>query len=183
VSGGATRVAWRHARHFKAAVADLVDELRNIFLPVKGVDGNRRASDTSIGRGKRRATRGRRFMFGAGKRKRYNGVVDVKLNNEYQIDTQNGPGFPGTLYYLGLIDNAWKSEMSEDEAALYIATLYCCGLVKKGDRKEAVNLIARISSVAPFGVSKGLISQERWDRFAAAIREAEEKGPGAAGTV
>jgi hypothetical protein len=66
-------------------------------------------------------------MFGSGRRKRYNGAVDVKLNNEYQINTQNSPGFPGALAYLRL-DNAWNGKMSEDEAALYIATLYCCGL-------------------------------------------------------
>jgi len=116
-------------------------------------------------------------MFGFGKRKQYNGAVDAKINKEYRIDTQNSPGFPGALAYLGLIDKAWSGKMSEDEAALYIATLYCCGLVRNGSRAEAADLNSRISSIGPFGVSKGLVSQERWERFSAAIRDAkEEKG-------
>ena len=116
-------------------------------------------------------------MFGFGKRRRYNGAVDVKLHNEYQIDTQNAPGFPAVLGYLSLIDNAWNVKMTEDEVALYIASLHCIDLVEKGHRDEAMNLILRISSIGPFGVSKGLISHERWDRFSQAIREAEEKEP------
>jgi hypothetical protein len=50
-------------------------------------------------------------MFGSGifanKRKKYNGTVDTKLKNEYQIATRDNPSFPGALAYLGLIDNAW----------------------------------------------------------------------------
>jgi hypothetical protein len=100
-------------------------------------------------------------MFGLGrKRKLYNGAVDTKLNNEYQIATRDNSKFPGSLYYLQLIDNAWGANMSEDEAALYIATLYYDGIVKQGHLTEASALHGRIQSIVKFGRAKGLISEK-----------------------
>jgi len=115
-------------------------------------------------------------MFGLFKNMaKYNGNVNLKLNNEYQISTEDNPRFPGVLVYLQLIDNAWAARMSEDEAAMYIATLYFCGLAKAGYEDEAVELQGRIISVANFCVPKGIISQEKFSDFAAAIREAADK--------
>lgn len=110
-------------------------------------------------------------MFGLGnKRKLYNGAVDTKLNNEYQIDTRGDQNFPRVLGYLELIDKAWHSKFSEDEAALYIATLFYCGLAKAGDHAQASALFPRLQSVAKFGLSKGMISEKL---AGAALRDAE----------
>lgn len=114
-------------------------------------------------------------MFGFGDRKKYNGSVDIKLNNEYQIATRNNPNFPGMLAYLELIDNAWKAKMTEDEGALYIATLYYCGILKRGLRDEASDLYSRIKSIVSFGLPKGMISQARWDKFSVAIQQANHE--------
>jgi hypothetical protein len=114
-------------------------------------------------------------MFGFGNRKKYNGSVDIKLNNEYQIPTRSNPSFPGMLAYLELIDNAWAAKMSEDEGALYIATLYYCGIRKRGVTAEADALYSRIQSVVGFGLPKGLISASRWSKFSSAIQEANHE--------
>lgn len=113
-------------------------------------------------------------MFGFGNRKKYNGTVDIKLNNEYQIATRGNPSFPGLVAYLELIDNAWNANMSEDEGALYIATLYYCGLLKHGLHAEAAMLQARITSIVSFGLSMGMISQPRWEKFYGAIEHAKQ---------
>lgn len=113
-------------------------------------------------------------MFGFGNRKKYNGAVDSKLNNEYQIATRDNPNFPGMLAYLDLIDNAWNVKMSQDEGALYIATLYYCGLLKHELYTEANALHSRIQSIGTFGLSKGIISQARWTKFSDAIQQAKQ---------
>lgn len=111
-------------------------------------------------------------MFGLFKnRKRYNGTVDTKLNNEYQIKTRDNDLFPGMMAYLGLIDNAWGAKMSEDEAAMYIATLYYCGLKQHKHHAEARAVGRRISEVGQFGVSRGSISMEHASKFLAAMEE------------
>ena len=114
-------------------------------------------------------------MFGFGNRKKYNGTVDLKLNNEFQIPTRDNPSFPGMLAYLELIDNAWQTKMTEDEGALYIATLYYCGLLKHGRLDEASRLHSRIRSIVSFGLPKGIISQTRWAKFSGAIDQANQE--------
>ncbi len=114
-------------------------------------------------------------MFGFGGRKKYNGAIDIKLNNEYQIPTRDNPSFPGTLAYLEMIDIAWNTKMSEDEGALYIATLYYCGIRKHGLHVEANALHKRIQSIVNFGLPKGLISQVRWSKFSEAIQKANQE--------
>ena len=114
-------------------------------------------------------------MFGFGARKKYNAVVDTKLNNEYQLLTRDNPNFPGILAYLKLIDNAWDTKMSADEGALYIATVYYCGLVDHKLFAEASILNSRIQSIVGFGLSKGLISQVRWNKFSAAIQKSKHE--------
>lgn len=114
-------------------------------------------------------------MFGFGKRKRYNGSVDIKLNNEYQIATNDNPQFPGILAYLKFIDNAWNAKMSEDEGALYIATLYYCGLRKHGLHDDADALYSRIDAIVNFGLPKGLISQTHWAAFSELILQANSE--------
>ena len=117
-------------------------------------------------------------MFGFGNRKKYNGIVDTKLNNEYRIATRNNPSFPGMLAYLELIDNAWNVKMSEDEGALYIAVLYYCGILKHGHTKEAADLLPRIHSIVQFGLPKGMITQARWAKFSDAIQQANADSTG-----
>ena len=107
-------------------------------------------------------------------RKRYNGTVDIKLNNEYQIQTKDNKAFPGMLAYLEIIDKGWETKMSEDECAMYIATLYYCGIVKEGVNQEEVpGLKARIEKIGAFGKDKKLISVQRFEKFMAAIKQTE----------
>ncbi|MCQ4314410.1 hypothetical protein NAV33_21335 [Pseudomonas stutzeri] len=116
-------------------------------------------------------------MFGLFQnRKKYNGQVDLKLNNEYQIITRRSenPLFPGSLAFLELIDQAWNGQMNEDEAAMFIAVLYFSGLCKNGHRAEASLLLPRIVNIAQFNVPKNIVSEQRWQKFAHAIREARE---------
>jgi hypothetical protein len=116
-------------------------------------------------------------MFGFFRnRKKYNGQVDLKLNNEYQIVTRRAENslFPGAFAYLELIDQAWNSQMNEDEAAMFIATLYFSGLCKNGSTIEATLLLPRIIRIAEFNVPKNIISDERGERFSGAIRNGRE---------
>ena len=101
-------------------------------------------------------------MFGFGKRKKYNGAIDTKLNSEYQIKTRDNPSFPGVLAYLERIDGFWNANLSEDQGALILATVYYCGTVKAGDTSEAERLLQRINTVAASDVNKGLISETFW---------------------
>lgn len=117
-------------------------------------------------------------MFGFGGRKKYNGVVDTKLNNEYQISTQGNPNFPAPLAYLNLIDTAWNSSMSADEAALYVATLYYCGTIKHGLHAEEAALWPRIQAVVRFGLEKGLITKAQWDKYESVIKRTKGQAAG-----
>ena len=104
-------------------------------------------------------------MFGFRKKKKYNGLIDVKLNNEYQIDTRNNPYFPNLSDYLHYLDRAWKNKMNEDEGALYISTLYLCGILDLGLNKEADELYSRMKRIVDFGLSIGSIQHEGWNVF------------------
>lgn len=108
-------------------------------------------------------------MFSFNKRKQYNGAVDTKLNNEYQIATHDDPNFSGVFAYLNLVDNAWYSNFSADECAMYIAILYYGGMLEKGRHADAARLLERVNAIANFNVPKGLISQEQWKKFVAGI--------------
>jgi len=115
-------------------------------------------------------------MFGFGKkenRKQFNGTVDTKMNIEYQIQTKDNERFPGILAYLEYLDIAWKAKMNDDEAAMYMATLYYCGLIKNGYTDEAEPLGKRVQNIADFCVPKGMISEERWSKFSGAIASAK----------
>lgn len=116
-------------------------------------------------------------MFGFRNRKKYNGVVDTKLNNEYQIRTNDNPHFPGVLAYLNLIDTFYQGGSTEDECALQIATLYLSGAIKHSLSDEAQSVWARMHQVAPFGVARGLIRQEVWDKCAALVKNAQGEAP------
>ena len=118
-------------------------------------------------------------MFGFGRREKYNGAVDTKLNNEYQISTRDNSLFPRAIAYLKLIDTAWTSKMSEDEAALYIAALYYLGILKHEHHELARELHARIQSVGTFGHDKGTISDRVWGAVSRDVQRAtaEAKQP------
>jgi hypothetical protein len=62
--------------------------------------------------------------------------------------------------------------MSEDEGALYIATLYYCGILKHGQHAAASALLPRVHSIVQFGLSKGMISQEVWAAVSRDIQKA-----------
>ena len=109
------------------------------------------------------------------KRKRYNGEVDTKLNTEYQIKTRDNPLFPGALKYLSIIDNAWNAKMNSSEGALYIATLYYCGIVKHGHTKEGAALLERINHIVGFNLKNGIVTESLWYRFANEIDQATEE--------
>lgn len=112
-------------------------------------------------------------MFGLFKnRKQYNGTVDAKLNNEYQIQTRDNEFFPGLSDYLQLIGNAWDAKMSEDEAAMYLASLYAAGLKKHGFYDVAWPVVERLTAVGEFGVSRGMIRAELAARFMSAVESA-----------
>ena len=98
-------------------------------------------------------------MFGIFRnRKKFNGNVDVKVNTEYDIETRDNPRFPGIAGYLNILDNAWSQKMTEDEAAMFVATLYLCGLLKHGFIEEAELIERRHSKVTDFGIQRGTIA-------------------------
>lgn len=114
-------------------------------------------------------------MFGFRNRKKYNGSVDVKLNNEYQIPTQDNPKFPGVLQYLALIDESWNNYASEDECAMQIATLYVCGLFRQHLWEEARLIAERMDHIGPFGIKHGLIRSEVWDKCIALVEKTQRE--------
>ena len=110
------------------------------------------------------------FEFNSGSKK-YRACVDVKVNNEYQIVTENdkNPHFPAPLKYIEIIDLVKKSGANEDEAALHIAVIYYCGLLKNGNKEAAEKLYQLISRVANFGIEKGYIKTDWWKKHLALI--------------
>jgi hypothetical protein len=118
-------------------------------------------------------------VFGFGKKKRndFNGAVDTKLNNEYQIQTRSNELFPGSIAYLGFLDIAWKAKMNEHEASMYMAILYYCGLIDNGHYDVAEPVGQRIQAVSEFCLPKGMIGEAHWKRFNKAIHEAADKVP------
>lgn len=112
-------------------------------------------------------------MFGIFKnRKKYNGAVDAKLNNEYQIETRGNNFFPSLDSYLKLLDTAWDAQMNEDEGAMYLASLYAAGLKKHGFYDVAWPVVERLTAVGKFGVSHGMIRIDLADKFMAAVESA-----------
>lgn len=115
-------------------------------------------------------------MFGLGRKRRYHGAVDIKLREDYGIATRrDNPLFPRVLAYLELLDNAYRAKMSEDEAALNIATLYCCGIARHGFEEEAGDVLDCIHAAVDAGLTKGTISMERWLRCEEHLREARQR--------
>lgn len=117
-------------------------------------------------------------MFGFRNRKRYNGTVDTKLNNEYGIATRGNSNFPGALAYLGLIDTPFNNRLTEDECALQIATLYLCGTIKHGLHSETSAIEARMNQVVPFGIKTKQIRQELWSKCIAMIERTRKEASG-----
>lgn len=112
-------------------------------------------------------------MFGIFKnRKKYNGAVDAKLNNEYQIETRENEFFPGINAYLQLLDTASNAQMNEDEAAMYVASLYAAGLKKHGFYDIAWPVVERLIAVGRFGVERGMIRVALADSFMNAVDSA-----------
>ena len=117
-------------------------------------------------------------MFGFRNRKKYNGSVDTKLNNEYGIQTQGNSNFPGAIAYLGLIDAPFNNGVTEDECALQIATLYLCGTFKHNLHGESKAIEARMKQVVPFGIKTKQIRNEIWEKCNAMIERSRAGAPG-----
>ena len=111
-------------------------------------------------------------MFGFRNRKQYNGNVDVKLIDGYGIATRDNPKFPGVLAYLKMIDQAWESKFTEEEAAMFIATLYYSGLKREGHHSEARALASRLSTTGQADFGAGKIDMQRLAAFMAAVEKA-----------
>ena len=111
-------------------------------------------------------------MFGFRNRKQYNGTIDVKLNEGYGIATRDNPKFPGVLAYVKMIDEAWNSKFTEEEAAMFIATLYYSGLKREGHDAEARALASRLSTTGQADFGAGKIEMQRLAAFMAAIEKA-----------
>lgn len=111
-------------------------------------------------------------MFGFRNRKQYNGTVDEKLTSAYGIATRDNPRFPGVLAYLGLIDQAWENKFTEEEAAMFIATLYYSGLRREGHHQDARALAPRLSATGQADFAAGKIGMQRLAAFMAAIEKA-----------
>jgi hypothetical protein len=111
-------------------------------------------------------------MFGFRNRKKYNGAVDTKLTDGYGIQTRENPKFPGMLAYMSMIDQAWDSKFTEEEAAMFIATLYYSGLVREKLKEEARQLISRVATTSQQDFTSGKISMQRLAVFMAAIEKA-----------
>lgn len=114
-------------------------------------------------------------MFGFRNRKKYNASVDVKLNNEYQISTRDNPHFPGVLKYLELIDVSWNNKASEDECAMQIATLYLSGLFRASLFEEAKAVSERLVHIGQYGVERGLVRIEIFEKCIALGESALKK--------
>lgn len=51
----------------------------------------------------------------------------MRLGEGYGVATHENPKFPGVLAYLKMLDRAWDSKFTEEEVAMFIATLYYSG--------------------------------------------------------
>lgn len=111
-------------------------------------------------------------MFGFRNRRNYNSSVDNKLTDQYNIETKNNPKFPGAIKYLGLIDEAWNAKFTEEEAAMFIATLYYSGLKREGHHSEAQILARTLSITGQADFATGKISMQRLAAFLAHIEKA-----------
>ncbi len=121
-------------------------------------------------------------MFGFGNRKRYNGAVDTKLVSEYMIvtDRERNSRFPGVNKYLEMIDQAWNAKFTEEEAAMFIATLYYSGLKQNGHHEDARQLAKQLSRIGQSEFAAGKIGIQRLQSFMAHIEKAN-KGVGGSG--
>lgn len=104
-------------------------------------------------------------------RKKFNGSVDTKVNQDYGILTRNNPKFPRVLAYLELLDIPWRLKTTEDEAAMYIAALYCCGLTDHGEMESAKALKVLIEANAVVRLDNGTVSEERWSHYRRVLNE------------
>ena len=111
-------------------------------------------------------------MFGFRNRKKYNGSVDEKLNSIYKIATRDNPKFPGLIKYLGMIDEAWNAKFTEEEACMFIATLYYSGLKREGHEEDARALAKKISEIGQSDFSAGKLGMQRLTAFLAHIEKA-----------
>lgn len=118
------------------------------------------------------------LLFGlinrAGKaRRRYNGAVDIRLRNEYQIETNGNNHFPELTEYLNFIKLSKKNSMNADETALHIATLYYCSLLSAQMFEEASAVLLSIEALSLKHTLEGYISEQSYLKSLELISDAE----------
>ncbi|QLF20638.1 hypothetical protein [Pseudomonas aeruginosa] len=116
-------------------------------------------------------------MLGFRNRKKFNGNVDQLLTSKYKIVTRDNPRFPGVLAYLEMLDQAWNAKFTDDEAAMFVATLYYSGLMKNGFYDEAGALEGRLENIGASGFATGKIGMQRLGSFRDHIKKANEHKP------
>ncbi len=114
-------------------------------------------------------------MFGFRNRKKYNGAVDTKLNDDYQIATRDNDKFPGILKYLEMIDASWNNNANEDECAMQIGTLYLCGLFRNSLWDETRIVAANMDRIGLQGVRTGRIRKEIWEKCVALVEQTQRE--------
>jgi hypothetical protein len=102
-----------------------------------------------------------------GKRKRFNGDVDLRLREFFGIDASGG----GLLGLLSLLDTAWSARMNADEAATYVAVLTCVGHYRECEPRKGSLMLERILAYGKTRVAVGQIGRQHWDRWMLAIAE------------
>lgn len=113
-------------------------------------------------------------MLGFRNRKKFNGNVDHLLTSAYKIVTRDNPRFPGVLAYLEMLDQAWNAKFTDEEAAMFVATLYYSGLIQNGFYDEAQPLESRLEHLGATGFASGKIGMQRLSSFKAHIQKANE---------
>lgn len=116
-------------------------------------------------------------MLGFRDRKKFNGNVDHLLTSAYKIVTRDNPIFPGVLAYLEMLDQAWSAKFTDEEAAMFVATLYYSGLMQHGFYDEAGPLEIRLQEIGARGFAAGKIGMQRLSSFKAHIDKANEHKP------
>ena len=71
-----------------------------------------------------------------------------------------------------MIDEAWNSKFTEEEAAMFIATLYYSGLKREGHSQETRALAGHLATTGQADFAAGKIGMQRLSAFMAAVEKA-----------
>ncbi|WP_150123483.1 hypothetical protein [Halotalea alkalilenta] len=98
---------------------------------------------------------------------KYSKEVNFLLNRKYSITTDSriNSKFPAVLAYGELVDTARKVKMTTEECAMYIATLYLCGLIKSEGMNPHHEELYRKIKHSEEGPLLSKISKKRYSKF------------------